>query len=127
MTDTEVRQLHFIEEIAVRKNKPEPKPKVQPKKTAWGGGEVIKDKTKKGLGKGAKGKEKAGRSKSGKTKVIGGLEVVRETPDRRFICFKWNLGEECDGQCGMVHCCRVLGCLATDHCMIHHPGFRSNA
>ena len=62
----------------------------------------------KGKGQG-KGKDKERRARQTRTTTIGGLEVVRDTPDRRFICFKWNNGEECDGSCGMVRCCRVLG------------------
>ena len=83
---------------------------------------VKADKVKKGSGKG-KGKDKGGKGNNN----IGGFEVIRETPDRRLICFKFNNGEDCDGSCGMVHCCRVKGCLSTDHPMVQHPGFDRSA
>ena len=119
--------MAFIEELAVRKNDPKPKAEPKPKPVAkpWWEKDAAKvraDKLKKGSGK---GKDK-GRGKS-KPKTIGGFEVIRETPDRRLVCFKFNNGEECDGSCGMVHCCRVKGCMSTEHPMVQHPGFDRSA
>ena len=65
----------------------------------------------KGLGKGKGGGGKGGGEDGGKG---GGKSLFTWTPDGRMICFKFNnTGEECEGQCGMVHCCLV--CLLTDH------------
>ena len=126
MADTELRQMCFIEELAVKRGKPEPKPKIkpQPKTKPWWEKQPLKvkdDTTKKG-GKG----HKRGKA-AGKGKTLGGLPVVRETPDRRLICFKYNHSEECDGQCGMVRCYRVQGCLSTEHPLVQHPGYDASA
>ena len=57
----------------------------------------------------------------------GGFTVVSKTPDRQLICYAFNTeGKTCDGQCGMIHCCRVLGCYSTTHPMFKHPGWKSD-
>jgi uncharacterized membrane protein YgcG len=69
----------------------------------------------RGSGKGAgRGAGRAGAKGAGKGTLAG------ETPDGRRICFAWNSGAECNGSCGMVHCCRIKGCFSTEHPMIRH-------
>ena len=63
----------------------------------------------------------------GKTSFKGGLQVVGRADDRRLICFKYNDGEPCDGSCGMLHVCRVKGCLKPDCKLVEHRGFNAAA
>ena len=71
----------------------------------------------KGGGKGSnKGGAKGGAKGSGKSSK-GNLNS--KTPDGRDFCFNWGNGKDCDGSCGRVHACRVVGCTAT-HRNIDH-------
>lgn len=63
-----------------------------------------------GLGKG-KGKAKGKREIK---KEFMGLTLAWRTPDNRELCFNYNSGGDCCGQCGRVHQCRVKGCYG-DH------------
>ena len=136
MNGAEVRLMHFTEPLALEKTQTKPDPKIKTKPTwdrnVW---QRTQEDTK-GNGKnklkgkaGGKGSG-TGKSKSkgkGKGKLQGGLHVCGRTPDNRLLCYRWNDGEECDGSCGMVHACRVVGCLDTEHPMARHPGFNPNA
>ena len=55
-------------------------------------------------------------SRGGKGGKAGQLSA--QTPDGRAICFAYN-SQGCSGNCGMVHVCRIAGCLG-DHPMTQH-------
>ena len=130
ITDTETRTLHFTEALKFSRKRgrntdnddddhtnkyrrrggrkgagknapPNPQPKAPPKAPAGG---------KSGKGK-------------GKSMFKGGLQVLGKTDDKRMICLKHNDGEPCDGSCGMLHVCRVKGCLKQDCRLVDHPGY----
>ena len=78
----------------------------------WQGGWQYEQPWKwhKGDGKPQKGREKGKGKDKGKSKRGGKSELASRTPDGRFICFAYS-GSGCKGDCGMVHCCQVRGCL----------------
>ena len=129
MTDTELRNMHFINRITLGsggKKRGSPgddtwKNNGQPKGDPTGKG-AWKNKGKaKGKGKGA-GKNRGGKGKADRTVVWkGGLQVVAKTPDELPICFAYNW-QGCDGSCGMIHACRVAGCC-DKHPMYEHKGW----
>ena len=87
---------------------------------SWKGNSKGKDSDRGKKGKrGKEGKE----GKEGKGKQQS--STTSRTPDGRFICFAYN-GPGCDGNCGMVHCCMVKGCLGSHptwkHWQLHHDG-----
>ena len=78
-----------------------------------GGGGKKGKKGDKQKGGGKKGNQKGGGKASG-----GALKKKNKTDDGRAICFLYNKGRECDGSCGMVHCCQLC---EGDHPMTKHP------
>ena len=82
-------------------------------KDKGGKGDKGSGKVKSKFGKGGKG---------GKTIKIGGLKCCSTASDDRMICYAYNDGRHCDGDCGMLHVCRVIGSADT-HPMVEHPGF----
>lgn len=75
----------------------------------------------KGPGKGIASKGKSKGFSKGKQirKELTGLTLAWRTPDNRELCFNYNSGGECSGQCGRVHQCRVKGCYG-DHPAVKH-------
>eukprot|EP00435_Cladocopium_sp_Y103_P009962 s5620_g2.t1 len=82
----------------------------------------------KGPGKGATFKGKAKGSSKGKPfrKELIGLTLAWRTPDNRELCFNYNSGGDCNGQCGRVHQCRVKGCYA-GHPAVKHKELMGGA
>ena len=121
MHDSEIRALYFTTPLTLQKR--------GTKRTAEEDTKPWKptkpNKEPKGKSKGDKGKSKSskgsGKGKLGKSIKLGGLKCCGRTEDDRLICYAYNDGQ-CDGDCGMVHVCRVIGCADT-HPMIEHPGF----
>ena len=70
----------------------------------------------------ARARQKRRKGKGGKTINIGGLKCCSTASDDRMICYAYNDGRHCDGDCGMLHVCRVIGCADT-HPMVELPGF----
>ena len=127
MKDDETRSLHFNAYNSLNNKRP------REDSESDGGKKKNKNRNKnKGNGKGDKG---AGKTKgswkgkqakgSGKGKRKGGFTIVSQTPDRQMICYGYNdEGKTCDGQCGMLHVCRVQDCH-DNHPMYEHPGWKS--
>ncbi|CAK0887969.1 unnamed protein product [Prorocentrum cordatum] len=64
-----------------------------------------------------------GRGKGGGKNRLGGEILLRKTPDGRNICFACNNEREnCRGDCGAVHVCRI--CLGNHPVYQHRPGGR---
>jgi hypothetical protein len=109
--DPEVRQLNFVARISDRADR-------IGVKRPWdhddyNGSWQVKGKFKgKDKGKG-KGKDKG---KKGKDK---GPKKHTSTLKGEPICFKYNNGDDCDGSCGMVHCCQI--CFAGSSKGKAHP------
>ena len=81
----------------------------------------------KGGGKGSgKGSGKGGqqndnnKNKQDKGPPFSKMKLLRETPDQRPICFKYNNGDHCDGRCGMAHTCQFPGCGKDHPAMANH-------
>jgi hypothetical protein len=72
-------------------------------------GDGRKNDGKKGDRQGGGGKDKSKRGAP-----ISKKQLLRETPDGRPICFKYNNGDACDGRCGMAHTCQYPKC-GQDH------------
>ena len=104
--DPEIRQLHFINRFSDHADE-------EPRRKPWqrddrGAKRERDDDYAPDWSKGGKGKGK-GKAK-GKGKEKDGKKLHTTTFKGQPICFDYNNGKECDGKCGMVHCCQI--CLA---------------
>ena len=138
MTDEETRSLYFTSRVTLNANTPrrgaDPDEKGNNKiKAAYErglnqgrqqGGGVVKDKVKKGGGKGkwvAQGFNR-GKAKGKGNGKKGGFKLVSNTDDQCPICYAYNW-QGCDGSCGMLHVCRIAGCFE-GHPMFMHKGWQ---
>ena len=55
-----------------------------------------------------------------------GVQLTGRTPDNKYICYRFNDGQDCDGRCQMLHICRIKGCHEK-HPMIKHKGWAEAA
>jgi hypothetical protein len=115
--DPELKEIHFTSPLALGVGFAAPATEVDDsakrRKLADGGkGSAAKGAKGKGKGKAAGHKAKKGKGKGGKPTLLS------NTPDGRAICFNYN-NKGCAGNCGMVHVCRIPGCLA-EHPMSQH-------
>ena len=136
MTDEETRSLYFTSRVTLAANgprrgaDPDDKNKV---KAAYErglnqgrqkGGGVVKDKVKKGDGKGKWASQgyNRGKAKGKGNGKKGGFKLVSNTDDQCPICYAYNW-QGCDCSCGMLHVCRIAGCFE-GHPMFMHKGWQ---
>ena len=110
---SEIKEIHFTTPLAIMS--------ASRSRGADGGGPSKYQRREskggpKGGGKGdKKGKTKGKFGNGGKGNVLGkipaGLDLVDVLPDGRQLCWNFNNGNTCPGQCGRVHQCRVAGCF----------------
>ena len=126
--DSETRQLYFLDYLNLE---------TKTRKRGKGQGDdsdgpPIKKKTKggkdKGKGKGTGKNKNKGKDPDSVTAIHAaiaqkcGFTLVGKTPDKKFICYKFNDGIYCDHSCGMLHICRIKGCY-DNHPMVQHKGW----